>query len=309
MHYFQQRFQDFQYLISYSLSRAAAAVTLRVYDRMLQQVAVDTLPCQQGRNLFGGSFTCDPQITGPHYFVLSAMETEPDGASNRDRVPKPALQTGLVLPIYPQASHWRGPDYAYGQYVVDRLQRVIEGTRYQAGVHQSLPGNGTVIDSWEDDALFLLMQHSDGGGGGQIWISGGAMYAETTEAHNPATDIALDQLETGWYPHLYFVQLNGCYTACTHPSRGNLCEQLRRMGADITLGFTGQPWTGAASATWEYGFYGYGISGMQFSVYTAAWLARDEVIQDHGQAYGYDTSLIGPISRRDQSLWPSRYGG
>ncbi|MGD9497145.1 MAG: hypothetical protein AB7Y46_12680 [Armatimonadota bacterium] len=314
MQEFDVRTQVFSYSIGYTLSRTAAggSVGLRVYDRRFQQVATEVLANGAGAHYLMDSFACDPTITGPYYFVISATESESDGDQNRDGVPKPALQKGAVCCVYPRASHWS--DYAggwlFGTNPQYRLDEIIDDTRYAARVVQALPDKQGVLQSWEDDGIFLLQAHAQPLGG-EMQIAPtplGHIYGRRDGSFDPNYDIALDELPD-IYPHLYFAQLQGCGTGNSSPVHGNLCDKLRALGVDITLGFTGCPYTGGPSATWEERLYGYDISFDTLSVWTAATRAQDAVKDAHGDFYGYDTWSIEPWYRRDQSLWPARYGG
>jgi len=315
MTYWEPRTYEFQYRIDYYLSRDAAAgsVKIEVFDRTLDKIhSTVSTNHRAGYNCWADAFDTDPTITGPYHFVVYAEETAADGENNRDRQAKAALQKGLINPVYPRASHWQGGGYQYGEDPEGRLEQVVDDTCYQAAVHYVLPDKDAVFDSWERDGIFLLQNHAGpgythiAGSQGQAWM----VAEDNSETWDPTEDdIVLEDLQENLYPHLYFVQLEGCQTANTSPVFGNLCGQMHHhVGADITLGFTGGPWTGKYSATWEYYFYLYAITEWKWSVQTAARFAAQKVNDEYEDYFGYDTFLIGPISPRDQSLAPARYG-
>jgi len=244
---------------------------------------------------------------GNFHFVIRALET-PEAAwqRNRDRQAKAALQKGLINPVYPRASHWHDSEYQYGPDPKSRLEAVVDETRYGAAVHAYLPTDEQVEDSWEYNGIFYLNTH--GHAGCASIADAGGIYGEN--GVDPERDVVLDEMH-GLYPHVYFVQFQSCQSALDSAEWGNLCEEMRAAGADITLGFKGKPRGGTPGhpeATWEQYFYHYAI-GEQYSVWNAAKEALEAVkAQWMGYPMGYDTFLIGPISRRDQSLAPARYG-
>ena len=83
-------------------------------------------------------------------------------------------------------------------------------------------------------------------------------------------------------------------------------QMHHHLGVDITLGFTGSPYTHEYSATWEEYFYLYAISEFEWSVQTAAEHAREAVLDEHGGYYGYDTFQV--YGTGNESLSPARYG-
>jgi len=98
--------------ISYTLSREAGTARLRVFDPGLGLVGSASIPSAAGAHTFEFQFPVQADSVSPYWFVIDALESGTDGAQNRDRAQKPALERGgpLCLPIY--AYNFRGALFA-----------------------------------------------------------------------------------------------------------------------------------------------------------------------------------------------------
>lgn len=160
-------------------------------------------------------------------------------------------------------------------------------------------GATTVLNDMIYDAIFYYSGH---GGPGNLWLFDGTNYSfiygqNGTNAISNFTSTDINRLK--------LAVLDGCKTALTDATHGNLLEQLSYLsnnhGVDCALGFT----VTIGQCNWGSYFWKYMQQGKTVaqSANDAAW---DVWYYNNNNYLGYDHYSI--VGNRNETLTPAAYG-
>jgi len=278
--------------LEWDLSIDAESSRLEIYAPCLNQVDVIEPPDQElaptaGHHFRWVYFEVCPAHMGNYTFVIYAGETAATGDTHRGMEPKPALQGGAVIPIWPPAYAGAGDDdwlSGYNEYLhrsAECASEELGDADPASGMHwASAWGAGpsqcdSVFERMDAGPVAVLATATHGW---PEWINFKNKYIDNTEYLLKAELIemgfhchGINELDSGDLEEALLVFLKGCSTAreidmnegLGEPDMHRpLCEAVMAKGAQAFAGFeldtsllmgpewSGVFWDGAVRPAW-----------------------------------------------------------